>query len=91
MIEWNAYVQTAAAIVQAVAAGVFLCGVVRDARLRERARQEAIVEKLLIRWNLNPDGPTPAERSGFPLSQRQIDAFNKILGAQGESWRVPLR
>jgi hypothetical protein len=93
MTDWNLIttIQTGAALVQALAACVFLYGVLRDARLRARARREAIVEKLLFRWNLTPDAPTPAERSGFPLSKRQIDEFNKILAAAGESWRVPLR
>ena len=82
---------TAAAIIQAIAAIVFLYGVWWDARLRERTRREAIVEKLHQRWMLSPEAEaTPAERTGFPFSPRQNNTFNQWLSEAGENWRVPL-
>jgi hypothetical protein len=83
MMLWLTSIQMLAVIIQASAAIAFLRSVRRDARLREHARQEAIVEKLLQRWNLNPDNATLAERTGFPLSDRQHEAFNRILAEAG--------
>jgi hypothetical protein len=83
-------IQTIAAIVQACAAGVFLAGVRRDGRERERARQDAMVEKLHRRWMLAPaQGATDTERAGYPLSPRQVATFNRWLAEAGERWRIP--
>jgi hypothetical protein len=77
------YIQTLAAIIQAAAAGVFLISVRRDANLRQHARREALVEKLVVRWNLNANSPSPAERIGFPLRLKLSTRFSRRRASLG--------
>ena len=77
-----AIIQTLAAIVQAVAAAMFLWGVVQQ-------RRDALVNRLLQQWAQTTQlpAPTPWERQGAPYSQRQIDYVNDRLGEAGHRWR----
>jgi hypothetical protein len=95
-------IQTIAAIIQALAALVFLGTVVYDARSRktDRQRQAALVEqhrrdnlisalaRLWRQTNTFNISFTDEELSGF-FSQRQIDFINDQLKSRGESWRYP--
>jgi hypothetical protein len=69
-----AYIQTIAAIVQAIAAFVFLFSVLMQPR-------NALIERLLRRWEQNPDMPTADELMGTPYSQRQIEFVNERIKA----------
>jgi hypothetical protein len=85
-------IQTVAAIVQAVAAVVFLIGLVFDFRRRRQERRDALIEKLFNGWNRStPSGRTEYEASGI-YSTRQIDFFNACLRQMGQRWtyRDPL-
>jgi hypothetical protein len=82
----------AAAIIQAVAAVVFLGSVVFDAyrryRLRVQERRDYLIRYYSLIWSNSPAlsvGRTPEEAHGFH-SQRQIDFINAQLKARGERW-----
>ncbi len=88
----------AAAIIQTVAAVVFLGSVGFDAyrryRLSEQERRDHLIRHLSLIWSKDPTlsaGRTEEEAHGF-YSQRQIDFFNAQLKARGERWTYdPLR
>ena len=79
-------IQTIAAIIQAVAALVFLVGVVFDIRRRSQERRDALIEKLFNRWSRSPpSGRTEDEAHGI-YSARQIAFFNACLKRMGQRW-----
>lgn len=94
-------IQTVAAVVQAVAAAVFLGSVVWDAkrraRLSEQERRERIIKGLLHEWSQTALPPTESDRPKTPaeiggiFSQRQIDFFNTRLTEMGENWTYPYK
>jgi hypothetical protein len=95
-------IQTIAAIVQGIAAAVFLGSVVWDARARRNERQRrarlaeqerrdrlaAALRRLWFQSNWNI-AHTYEESSGFD-SPRIIDFINQQLETRGETWRYPL-
>jgi Na+(H+)/acetate symporter ActP len=87
-------IQTVAAIIQAVAAAVFLgtvlFNVIWQRYTREQERRYNILRVLLYEWTQSHliEAKSPAERAGF-ISFRQIDFFNKRLKEIGERWTVP--
>jgi hypothetical protein len=94
-------IQTVAAVIQALAAVVFLGSVVWDARdrrrererrakLNEQERRDGIINVLFSAWmHSSPQGGMmPDEVSGI-FSQRQIEYFNTRLKAMGENWTYP--
>jgi hypothetical protein len=88
-------IQTVAAVVQAVAALVFLGSVVWDAkrraRLSEQERRDAIIQSLFELWVLTPFEARTAEETHRIFSQRQIDFFNSRLKEMGENWTYPFK
>ncbi len=76
--------QTFAAIVQSVAALIFVCTVV----LQYRA---TLIDRLLRRWERTADGPTPDELAGTPYSPRQIDFVNARIKESRVWWWWPWR
>lgn len=79
-------IQTVAAVIQAIAAAVFLYSVVCDNSRREEERRSALIDRLFQIWNLTPPtGRTPEETLGFH-SPRQIRYFDACLKAMGEKW-----
>jgi hypothetical protein len=92
---WSTVIQTIAAVIQAIAAAVFLGSVVweskRRARLAEQQRRDRIIAALHFEWSqvATPGPPkTPAEIGGL-FSERQIDFFNARLHEMGEPWSYP--
>ena len=93
-----------ATIIQTVAAIVFLCSVVWDARARrhERQRRARLAEQehrdrlvgalrhLWVQSTLMAVSKTDEELSGFD-SPRIIDFINQQLEARGETWRYPFK
>ena len=84
-------IQTIAALIQALAAAVFLFGVRVDYRRREQERREKLIEKLLVKWSLAQHPGRTEEEAHRILSQRQIEYLNVELKAQGERWTYPFR
>jgi hypothetical protein len=97
-------IQTVAAIVQALAAVVFLFSVVWDARgrrherqrrarLAEQARKDRVVAALRHLWvqsTLTTVSKTDEELCGFD-SPRIIDFINQKLEGSGQIWRYPFK
>jgi len=92
-------IQTGAALIQALAALVFLGSVVWDerarkiernrrAKLNEQERRDRIINALFSSWQLSGSNMTPDELSGI-FSQRQIEFFNTKLKELGENWTYP--
>jgi hypothetical protein len=96
MIVTATAIQTVAAVIQGLAATVFLISVVWDAkrraRLSEQERRDSIIRSLFSLWvsSAPSGGMTPEEISGF-FSQRQTDFINTRLKAMGENWTYPFR
>jgi hypothetical protein len=89
-------IQTVAAVVQALAAAVFLGSVVFDAkrraRLREQERRDKVLDALLSVWRLSaPTGGMTGDEAAGILSQRQIEFLNCRLAAMGENWKYPFK
>jgi hypothetical protein len=85
-LQTATYIQTGAAIVQALASAAFLWGVLRDRKAREQYRRAQIIERLLFVWTQTADQPRAEELAGI-FSQRQITFFNERLNKLGEKWR----
>ncbi len=102
--ETATYIQTFAAIIQAIAAVVFLASVAWDAKerrheqqrranLAEQDRRDNIIASLRQLWVQRYVAAftvvmTDEEQAGF-YSKRQIDFFNQQLEERGLTWRYP--
>jgi hypothetical protein len=101
-VETATNVQTFAAIIQAVAAIVFLGSVAWDTRERRHERQrreqrnrDNIIAALARLWRQRyvasfTIAMTDEELAGF-YSQRQITFFNQQLEERGLTWRYPFK
>jgi hypothetical protein len=91
------YIQTGAAVIQALAAGFFLWGVRLDTKRRaqfaEQEGRDQIINALHFEWTqtaLASDEPpkSPAEIGGIH-TPRKIAFFNSRLKELGYSWTYP--
>jgi hypothetical protein len=102
--ETATIIQTVAAIVQAIAAAVFLCSVVWDARGRRNERQRrarlaeqerrdrfvAVLRRLWVQSTVTTVSKTDEELSGFD-SPRIVEFINQQLEVRGQTWRYPFK
>jgi hypothetical protein len=94
--ETATYIQTAAAIIQAAAAAVFLYTVrwdaKRRARLAEQERRDRLVSELRQLWvqltDINVSKKTDEVIARLE-DARKTDFINKQLEARGETWKYP--
>jgi aminoglycoside phosphotransferase family enzyme len=88
---------TITAIIQTVAAAVFLGSVVYDAhrraKLREQERRDGLINAFHHLWRQSnfPNVSLTNEELSNIYSQRQIDFFNSKLRETGEKWTFPFK
>jgi hypothetical protein len=95
-------IQTIAAVVQALAAAVFLGGVVYDVhqrkKLREQERRDNVIKALCYQFDTAHGFPTQVNygravtaEEGEDLHKQRIDFVNTRLKEMGETWTYPDR